>query len=296
MNRFLIVLVFFLSGTAGAAESPVQGFDEGLQEGLQPLLAQASANGLRLSVGVADLSGAFDDQTLLLGSEASYAPASTIKLLLIAALMQQVDAGRLRLSDTVPVDPDDIVGGMGLLQNEPTPQQVSLQRLAELTITVSDNTATNVLVDVVGYQAMAALAEQLQLQTMQFGRKMFEAAQPPEKDNYIDVRDSLQLLSQIYQGDFLGEESRAQILAWMSAQTVKSKIGAGVPEGVLVAHKTGENGPLSHDMGYLLIPGREVALAIFAETSNTTDFNAAQAELNPVVADIAARVYRALVR
>lgn len=299
MNRFLIVLVFFLSGTAGtagAAESPVQGFDEGLQEGLQPLLAQAWAKGLRLSVGVADLSGTFDDQTLLLGSEASYAPASTIKLLLIAALMQQVDAGRLRLSDTVPVEPDDIVGGMGLLQNEPAPQQVSLQRLAELTITVSDNTATNLLVDVVGYEAMAALAEQLQLQTMQFGRKMFEAAQPPEKDNYIDVRDSLQLLAQIYQGDFLSEESRAQILAWMSAQTVKSKIGAGVPEGVLVAHKTGENGPVSHDMGYLLIPGREVALAIFAETSNTTDFNAAQAELNPVVADIAARVYRALGR
>jgi len=105
--------------------------------------------------------------------------------------MHQVDAGRLALSDAVPVEPDDIVGGMGVLQNEAAPQLVSLQRLAELTITVSDNTATNVLVDVVGYDTMATLARQQQLQTMQFGRKMFEAAQPPEKDNIIDTRDSI---------------------------------------------------------------------------------------------------------
>ncbi len=292
MNRFLIVFVMFLSSATIAAESPFAS----LQAELQPILEQASAKGLRLSVGVSDLSGAFGEQTLLLGSDTSYPPASTIKLLLIAALMHQVDAGRLALSDAVPVEPDDIVGGMGVLQNEAAPQLVSLQRLAELTITVSDNTATNVLVDVVGYNTMAALARQLQLQTMQFGRKMFEAAQPPEKDNIIDTRDSLQLLTQIYQSDFLSDSSRSQILTWMSAQTVKTKIGAGMPADAPVAHKTGENGPVSHDIGYLLIPGREVALAIFAETSNTTDFGAAQAELNPVVADIAGRIYQVMAR
>lgn len=263
-----------------------------LQTGLQSLIDAAAVQGVRMSVGVMPLAGESSGDALLLGSEDSYHPASTIKLLLIAALMQQVDAGRLNLDDTVPVEADDIVGGMGLLQNEPAPQQVTLRRLAELTVTISDNTATNVLVDAVGYNTMAALTEQLDLQTMQFGRKMFEAAQPPEHDNYINARESLQLLAHIYSGDFLSDNSRHQILAWMSAQTVKSKLGAGIPGHVPLAHKTGENGPVSHDIGYILTPGREVALVIFSESSTTTDFDTAQAQLNPLVAQVAEVIYR----
>lgn len=292
MNRFVLMGVLWLCATAQAAEPTF----ESLRAELQALLTRTADHGLRVSVGVADLGGRYGGDTLLIGSDAPYAPASTVKLLLITALMQQVDAGQRSLSDTVPVEPDDIVGGMGLLQNEPAPQQVSLQRLAELTVTVSDNTATNVLVDVVGYDAMAALAAQLQLETLQFGRKMFEAARPPEQENVINAQDALRLLTQIYQSDVLSTASRAQMLAWMSAQTVKSKIGAGVPAGTPVAHKTGENGPVSHDLGYLLIPGREVALVILAETANTSDFEAAQAELNPVVAEVAGLIYRDVVR
>ncbi|MDO9475462.1 MAG: serine hydrolase, partial [Pseudohongiella sp.] len=135
---------------------------------------------------------------------------------------------------------------------------------------------------------------QLGLRTMQFGRKMFEAAQPPIKDNVITAGDALILLDQLYRGTFLSPASTQQVLDWMSAQTVKSKIGAGIPAGVPVAHKTGENGPVSHDIGYLLIPGHEVAMVFFAETSTTTDFAMAQMQLNPLVAELAQAVYRAV--
>jgi beta-lactamase class A len=287
IRTLLLLVASLVSATTTAAEQPFQA----LHSELQPLIDNAASQGIRMSVGVSDLGGAFAGETVLLGSDDAYHPASTIKLLLIAALMQQVDAGRLSLDNAVAVTAADIVGGMGRLQSEAVPQQVSLRRLAELTVTISDNTATNVLVEAVGYDAMTALARQLGLNTMQFGRKMFETAQPPLRDNYIDARDALALLQQIYYGDFLSSASRTQILDWMSEQTVKSKIGAGIPEDVPLAHKTGENGPVSHDIGYILIPGREVALVIFAETSATTDFDAAQAQLNTLVAEIAARVY-----
>ncbi|MDP2128898.1 MAG: serine hydrolase [Pseudohongiella sp.] len=288
------VLAFLLVSLASASTAAAEQSFQSLQAELQPLIDNAASQGIRVSVGAMDLTGAFAGQTLLLGSDGAYHPASTIKLLLIAALMQQVDAGRLSLDNTVAVSAADIVGGMGRLQSETVPQQVTLRRLAELTVTISDNTATNVLVDAVGYDAMAALANQLGLKTMQFGRKMFEAAQPPLRDNYIDARDALELLAQIYKGDFLGNDSRRQILEWMSAQTVKSKIAAGIPAQVPVAHKTGENGPVSHDIGYILMPGREVALVIFSETSTTTDFDTAQAQLNPLVAKIAESFYQAI--
>jgi beta-lactamase class A len=292
-NRLALIsmLALFLASLVSAPTTAAEQSLQSLQAELQPMIDNAAAQGVRTSVGVLDLSGAFAGETLLLGSHETYHPASTIKLLLIAALMQQVDAGHMSLDNLVPVTATDIVGGMGRLQSESVPQQVSLRRLAELTVTVSDNTATNVLVDAVGFEVMAALARQLGLNTMHFGRKMFEAAQPPLRDNYIDARDSLALLAQIYRGDFLSSASRMQILDWMSAQTVKSKFGAGIPADVPLAHKTGENGPVSHDIGYILTPGREVALVIFAETFTTTDFDTAQAQLNPLVAEIAARVY-----
>ena len=261
---------------------------------LEASVAAASDNNIRMSIGVAGLAGVNDDAMVLLGSSESYPPASTIKMLLIATLMHQVDAGMLSLDDTTTVEQSDIVGGYGEIQNELVPNEVTLRRLAQLTVTVSDNTATNVLVDVVGYDAMQALADTLELQDMQFGRKMFEAATPPAKENYITAADSIKLLKAIYDGEFLSESSRQTVIDWMSAQTVKTKIGAGIPADVPIAHKTGENASVTHDLGYILWPGNEVALAIFAQSEETDDFDTVQATVNPVVAEVAGIIYEHL--
>ncbi len=261
---------------------------------LEVKVAEAREENIRLSVGVAGLAGTQEGRMTFVGSPETYPPASTIKMLLIASLMQQVDAGILSLEETTTVEQGDIVGGYGEIQNEPVPNEVTLGRLAELTVTISDNTATNVLVDVVGYDAMQALANELELQTMQFGRKMFESAMPPDKQNYINAEDSIMLLKAIYDGDFLTEDSRRLIIAWMSAQTVTTKIAAGVPSGMPIAHKTGENASVSHDLGYLLWPENEVAVAIFAESEVSDDFETVQAAVNPVVADVARVIYEHL--
>ena len=288
---YWIALASFLllSGKLQAAPWPE------LQQVLTPLIEKANATGVRMSIAVADIStGNSDPKEILLGSKDSYPPASTVKMLLVAALMEKVDNGTLSLRDTATVEAEDIVGGFGVVQNEATPQEVSIGRLAELMITISDNTATNVLVDVVGYDSMANLAARLELPDLQFARKMFGTPNPPAVENYITAADTIVLLQAIYEGSFLSSSSRQQILDWMAAQTVKTKIGAGVPEGIPVAHKTGENGPVSHDVGYILLPNKEVAIAIFTQTSTTDDFDTAQAQLNPMVAEVARTVVSSL--
>ena len=286
-----IALMMSISGSALSQSSDAW---QRMTQALETRVAEAQDNNIRMSVGVASLAGVNDDSLVLLGSPESYPPASTIKMLLIATLMQQVDAGMLSLDDTTTVEQSDIVGGYGEIQNEPVPNEVTLRRLAQLTVTVSDNTATNVLVDLVGYDAMRALADSLELHDMQFGVKMFEAATPPAKENYITAADSIKLLRAIYDGEFLSESSRQTIIDWMSAQTVKTKIGAGIPEDVPIAHKTGENASVTHDLGYILWPGNEVALAIFAQSQETDDFDTVQATVNPVVADVARIIYEHL--
>lgn len=261
---------------------------------LEARVANAEERDIRLSIGVLGLDGPHEGALALVGSPQPYPPASTIKMLLIATLMRQVDEGTLSLEGTATVTEADIVGGYGVLQDEPVPNEVPVGRLAELTVTISDNTATNVLVDVVGYESMQALTDELGLETMQFGRKMFESPLPPERENYIDAIDTIILLRHIHEGTFLTDDSRDQILSWMSAQTVTTKIAAGVPEYVPIAHKTGENASVSHDLGYLLLPGNEVALAIFAESLVSDDFDTVQAAVNPVVADVARTIHEHL--
>lgn len=212
---------------------------------------------------------------------------------LVSTLMQQVDNGMLKLSDMVTVKPSDVVGGTGSLQKENFPQDVTLGRLARLMITQSDNTATNVLIDVVGLDKVQALLDKLNLKVMHLGRKMFAAAPTPAQDNYINAKDLLTLLEDIYDGTFLSTESRNQIIAWMGAQEVNTKFGAALPNAP-IAHKTGENANVTHDVGYFLLPGRELAISVMTEVTTTDDFDKAQALGNPVVQQIAKSVYNQL--
>ncbi|CAM3486772.1 serine hydrolase [Marinicrinis lubricantis] len=260
---------------------------------LVPIIDEAEQNGIRVSVGIKNLSGAEGDREVLLGSRQSYAPASTIKLALVSALMKQVDAGELTLDQTVTVEPEDVVGGTGSLQEEQFPQDVTIERLARLMITQSDNTATNVLIDVVGLDKVADLMDELNLEVMHLGRKMFASAPTPEEDNYIDAADLITLLGAIYNEEFLSKASKDQIIEWMEAQEVDTKFGAALPDAP-IAHKTGENANVTHDTGYFLIPGNEVAISVLTEVTTTSDFDEAQDIGNPIVQSIAKKVYETL--
>lgn len=262
----------------------------GIAKLVQPIIDNASKGGIRVSVGIEDLSGAYGDDGVLLGKDDTYKPASTIKMALVSTLMQQVDNGIHKLSDTVTVNPSDVVGGTGSLQKEKFPQDVTIERLAKLMITQSDNTATNVLIGVVGLDQVQVLLDKLNLKVMHLGRKMFADAPTPQQDNYINAKDLVTLLKEIYEGSFLSTKSRNQIIAWMGAQEVNTKFGAALP-GAPIAHKTGENANVTHDAGYFLLPGRELAISVMTEVTTTDDFDEAQALGNPVVQQIAKAVY-----
>lgn len=260
---------------------------------VNPIIQEAEDKGIRVSVGLKDLSGKPGDRELLLGSRQSYMPASTIKMALVSALMKEVDAGRLTLEQKVKVEQEDVVGGTGSLQKETFPQDITIERLARLMITQSDNTATNVLIDVVGLDKVQALMDELGLDVMHLGRKMFAAAPTPEQDNYINAEDLVHLLANIHSGEFLSDNSRDQIIDWMKAQEVDTKFGAALPDAP-IAHKTGENANVTHDAGYFLLPGREIAISVLTEVTTTSSFDEAQAIGNPVVQEIAKAVYQAL--
>ncbi|GAK38950.1 class A beta-lactamase-related serine hydrolase [Paenibacillus urinalis] len=262
---------------------------------LRPLIEQANLNGVRVTVSVADLSVTAGNLGFSIGSEERYRSASTIKLAIACALLQMVDRGEVRLEDQAVVRDKDVVGGSGSLQLEVMPLSANIGRLAKLMIAQSDNTATNVLIDMIGFERVNAMLEGLGIHRTQLARKMFAPVQSPELDNYADAQELTYLLKLVYQGEVLSEYSRRLLLLWMSRQEVNTKFGAVLGD-ILIAYKTGEAGNVTHDAGYFLIPGRELAVAVMTEVMTTEIYEEAQRIGNPVVQRIGKVIYDQLLR
>src|SRR5262249_21666574 len=86
---------------------------------------------------------------------AVFPTASTIKLAIVYELFKQVDEGRVRLDQVLSLDRKSAVGGSGVLFYLGTPS-LSIRDYATLMVIVSDNTATNVLIDLLGIDRIAA--------------------------------------------------------------------------------------------------------------------------------------------
>ena len=258
----------------------------------QTLVDEAAGNGIRVSVGLADISGG-DGGTRIIGSRESYNPASTIKLALLATAMRQVDRGMLHLDAPISISPYMVVGGAGDLQREEMPFTTTVGDVARRMVVLSDNTATNVLLYLVGLPTVQTLLDDLGLQTMKFNRQMFPGDKITQPANVIDTADMLALLQAIHGDALLSEASRAQVLDWMRAQEVDTKFGA-VLDGDHIAHKTGETGKVTHDVGYFLVPGSETIVAVFTEVEASSGYEDTMRIGNPVVQEIAKAIHAAL--
>lgn len=278
----------------------------GLAQRLAPVVQDAKADGVDLGLFVSDLSGGtFNDKTLYLGKQDVFTTASTIKLALAATVMHQVEAGTLSLSDPATITSAEVIGGSGTLQNRPTPISTTVGEMLTLMIQISDNTATNKLVDVVGgFGPINQLTESAGIakSELHFGRKMFGAVVLPDGDLWATPHGYKQLLDLYYDtsqstltSGFLAASSAKSLIGLMRGQKVKTKLGATIP-GNILAHKTGENGTVSHDLGFILLAGREVSLGVF--TSNTGGYtgDAWYAAADPYVQQVGAIVYDYVLR
>lgn len=255
---------------------------------VQPSIDKAAAQGVRVSVGFSDLTG--DGDRVLLGSQEPYNPASVIKLSLLAAVMRQTERDLLHLDAPVTISPYMVVGGSGSFQDEEMPFTTTVRELVRRMVVESDNTATNVLLYHIGLPTTQGLIDDLGLDVMRFNRQMFPGELIDEPANVLDVGDTLALLEAMYGDELLGEDSREQILTWMGDQEVDTKFGA-VLDDAPVAHKTGETGNVTHDVGYFLVPGHESAVVVLTEVTSSAGFDETQEIGNPIVQEIGLAVY-----
>lgn len=181
--------------------------------------------------------------------------ASTIKLAILYELFRQADEGRLTLDEVRPLDRRHAVGGSGVLI-ELTAPAMSLRDYAVLMVVVSDNTATNLLIDAVGMQNVTSRMAALGMPGLKLRRRMIDAAAALRGDENVgSPADLARLLEIIHRSEGLKKESSEGILAILKKRK-PSALRDGVPAAVPVANKTGTLEGVAADAGIVYLSGR----------------------------------------
>ena len=134
--------------------------------------------------------------------------ASTIKLAILYELLKQAEDGKLVLDKPERLERAQVTGGSGVLQHLTNPV-LSLHDYAALMIILSDNTATNVVIDAVGMANVNARMKTFGLGDILLRRKMMDAAAVARGDENVASPASLQKsIEHIWRADGLKKESR----------------------------------------------------------------------------------------
>jgi beta-lactamase class A len=183
----------------------------------------------------------------------TFPTASTIKLAIVHELFKQVEEGSLRLDETMVLDRSKAVGGTGVLADLGTPT-LSIRDYATLMVRLSDNTATNVLIDRLGMEKIAKRMQGLGLTATKLRRHMMDTAAARRGDENVSTPDELARLLQT-----IGKMPDAVA---MLKKSKESRLRRGLPEGVETADKPGELEGVRVDAGIVFAKNRPYVLCV----------------------------------
>jgi beta-lactamase class A len=188
----------------------------------------------------------------------TFPQGSAIKVALLIELYHQDDAGTLKLSTRVPVRLADRTGGSGLLQNlGDGTSDLSLGDLAMFMITVSDNTATNMLIDRVGMEKVNAMTRALGVPEVKLQRKMIRPRDSyAGNENIATPSAAATIMAKIATCELPMSRERCAELRRLLEIPKGGPIEASVPEGVKVAWKPGDIEGVNTAWGLVDLPGR----------------------------------------
>ena len=264
MKKLLIVTLLFCGLTAKAA-APTP--DDKIDILWQRLGAQIGEieEGLDGVMGVAILDLASGRQFVLHGDDV-FPQASSIKITVLAELYHQAEQnapGKAKLSDLYTVQANDLVADSDILGGlTPGVSIITNHDLATMMIAVSDNSATNVLIDRVGMANVATLMESQGLKQTKLRRKMMDLKAAAEgRENISTPREMMTLLAALYRGQILGQKYRDDFFT-MLATHKNSYIPRGLPADLKIADKPGELEGVRNDSGVVFLKDRPYVICV----------------------------------
>jgi beta-lactamase class A len=180
-----------------------------------------------------------------------FAAASTIKIPILVAFFEDVDAGKIRLDETLVASKDVIASGSGDMQYLGVNKTYTALETAAKMNVISDNTATNMLIKRMG--GKEALNQRFQAWGLT-STVINNALPDLEGTNTTSPKDLVTILGKVNQGELLSLRSRDRLLNIMQETRTRTLLPQGIEKSADIAHKTGDIGSMLADAGIVDMP------------------------------------------
>jgi beta-lactamase class A len=204
--------------------------------------------------------------------------ASLYKLAVLVEAERRVDAGQLKYSDTITIEEEDITDDGSF---EAAGTALTLDEALEVMITISDNGAALALWHVLG-------AENINATLRNAGINDFHVFVSWGKDSNVATPRAVgTLLTLLAKRQLISAAASDRMLARLQRQQINDRLPAGLPQGVVVAHKTGNLTGIVHDAGIIFTPsGPRVVVAM--------TWDAYEGDAYAFIANVGSMVYSAV--
>jgi beta-lactamase class A len=289
MRLFAFAVTLVLSSAAFGQQKPEAPRDTGsdlLWKKLETRVGEI-ANRLDGVMGVAILD-LTDGRILLSDADRVFPAASSIKIAILLELYRQDQEaragakGKAKLDGSYTFDPKDLVEDSQVMAGlTPGVTRVTNRDLAQFMVAVSDNAATNVLIDRVRMQNVNATLRSLGLTKTMLRRKMMDIGAARRGDeNVATPQEMARLLEMIYKGKALNKELTDELIKQLKTLKKDSYLSYELPAGVELADKPGSLDGVRNDSGIVFVPNRPFAISVM--TASDRDEKAAERAISEV--------------
>jgi beta-lactamase class A len=277
-----------VSGPATHAASDTAGLRRALETTMQGYPGTAGVSVRNLRTG----------ESLSIRGGETYPSASLVKVPVLVSLLDQVNRGAVRLDERMGMIGRDRVGGSGILQHMEPGLPLTVGDAAWLMITLSDNTATNLLLDKLNVRTVWETMEGLGLPHTKIHSKTFLRATSIAPDSSVKyglgvaVPDEMvRLFALLHEGKAVSPALDSLALAMLRANQDGSKLVRWLPQDVAVAHKSGDVDRARNDCGIIYGPDAPVAVCVMTRDNQHTTY-AVDAPAHLLIGRIGREVFR----
>jgi beta-lactamase class A len=215
--------------------------------------------------------------------------ASTIKLAIMVECFFEAAEGKLKWTDPLRVTADEKVSGTGVVQDLSDGDELPIRDMVDLMIVVSDNTATNLILNRIGGNAVNARMAQLGFEQLRVMRKILgdgtnlkpypsgitdDGAKVENKKWGIgrsSPREMVAILEKLYRGELVSRTASDEMLAVLKRQRDHDGIGRDMKD-MIIASKSGALDHLRSDVGIVYSKRAPIAMAITVEDIPEVDY------------------------
>ena len=215
----------------------------------QKLMAASDVKKLRTGIFVFDPA---NGRYLDMNGKEPFAAASMIKLPVLISLLAAIDRGEVKFDQQLAIRQDLITGGSGYLQYRPVNSKMTVKDTAWLMMVISDNTATNMIIDLVGGK------EKCSTEFASWGlaqTRINNMLGDFEGTNKTSPYDLVYLLARVYRGEILSSAGKKWLTDVMLHTKIRTLLNPGLGPGATLGHKTGDIGTMVGDVGMVTAPG-----------------------------------------